>query len=182
LQGNPKFELGIHPNFNSLLNNDHANGKNARQVIENLLKIVPNAQCLRSHSLVSSSKLLQMMPEYGLTHESNLFLPPESCNDLVPFRIWNGVIRIPHIYEDDYSLLSSENRHGSVSNNIIEYCKKNIGLRVLSFHPIHVFLNTENLDRYECTRKFHLHHEQLINYRYAGKGIRTTLESLLRIQ
>ena len=51
LRQNSKFELGIHPNFNWLLEGDDRNGRNAREVIERLLAIVPEATSVRSHAM-----------------------------------------------------------------------------------------------------------------------------------
>ena len=183
LRENPKFELGIHPNFNSLLDSDARNGGDIRIVIEKLLEIVPEAKSLRSHSLFTSTKLLQLMPEYGLTHESNLYMPISSCDGLKPFRIWNDVVRIPHSFEDDLFLLNSKRpdlaEHESISNHIKRYFTNNNGIRVLDFHPIHIFLNTENLDRYEGTREIHRNPGELVKHRYAGAGARAALETLL---
>lgn len=183
LRKNPKFELGIHPNFNFLLEGDPRNGGDIREVIQLLMDFVPEAKSLRSHSLLSSTRLLQLMPEYGLTHESNLYMPRDSCTDLMPFRIWNGVVRIPHSFEDDLFLLTSQSgdvvQHESFSSHIKRYFYNDVGIKVLDFHPIHVFLNTESLNRYEATRDIHRRPRELIKHRYAGNGVRLALETLL---
>jgi hypothetical protein len=186
LRENPKFELGIHPNFNFLLDGDPRNGGDVKRVIEKLLDIVPEAKSLRSHSLLTSTKLLQLMPQYGLTHESNIYMPPASCDDLRPFRIWNELVRVPHSFEDDLYLLASSNCDAAECETISKYIanefvKKN-GFKVLDFHPIHVFLNTENLDRYERTRDIHRNPDELIKHRYDGDGTRTALEKLLELR
>lgn len=186
LRGNPKFELGIHPNFNFLLDGDPRNGENIRRVVERLLEIVPEAKSLRSHSLFSSTKLLQLMPEYGLTHESNLYIPLDCGEELKPFRIWNDIIRIQHSFEDDLFLLASggegEAEHKSVSNHIKKNFVGKNGMRVLDFHPIHVFLNTEDIVRYERTREIHRRPDELIKHRHADDGVRTALETLLGLR
>lgn len=186
LRENPKFELGIHPNFNFLLDCDPRNGEDIKKVIEKLLDIVPEAKSLRSHSLLTSTKLLQLMPQYGLTHESNIYMPPASCNDMRPFRIWNEIVRVPHSFEDDLYLLASsdcDDAHGeTISKHIANEFVKKSGFKVLDFHPIHVFLNTENLDRYERTRNIHRDYDELIKHRYAGDGVRTALETLLELR
>lgn len=41
---NPLFELGIHPNFNPLLEGNFCYGKNYKEVLEYYLEIVPNAK------------------------------------------------------------------------------------------------------------------------------------------
>ena len=186
LRMNPKFELGIHPNFNFLLDGDSRNGANYRSIIETLMSIVPEAKSLRSHSLVTSTKLLQLMPEFGLSHESNHFIPLESCEDLRPYRVWNKVVRIPHAFEDDLFLLSptSEATGGyeSVTSHIKRFFDGSRGIRVVDFHPIHVFLNTEDLVRYERTRNIHRIPEELVKHRYSGEGIRSALETLLGLR
>lgn len=183
LRMNPKFELGIHPNFNFLLDGDPRNGDNYRSVIEKLMRIVPEAKSLRSHSLVTSTKLLELMPEFGLSHESNHYVPLESCEDLRPYRVWNQVVRIPHAFEDDLFLLSGIGlnpiEQDSFTKHIKRFLDRSKGVRVLDFHPIHVFLNTENLNRYERTRKIHRIPEELVKHRYSGEGTRSALEALL---
>lgn len=186
LRENPKFELGIHPNFNFLLDGDKRNGEDIKKVIERLLDIVPEAKSLRSHSLLTSTKLLQLMPQYGLTHESNIYIPPASCDILRPFRIWNEIVRVPHSFEDDLFLLASSNCNAidreTLSKHIANGFMKENGFKVLDFHPIHIFLNTENLDRYERTRNIHRNPEELIKHRYDGDGARTALETLLELR
>ena len=53
------------------------------------------------------------------------------------------------------------------------------GLKVFDFHPIHVYLNTEDLSRYEQTRSLHHNPAELIKHRFAGTGTRTALEFIL---
>lgn len=179
LRRNSNFELGIHPNFNFLLDGDFRNGNSIRSIIEGLLEIVPEAKSLRSHSLVTSTKLLQIMPEYGLTHESNLYINRDSVSNIEPFCIWNSVVRVPHSFEDDLFLLMQNSLSCSFNTYIKNYIHSSSSIRILDFHPIHIFLNTESIDRYECTRNIHNSPKELINNRYVGEGIRTAFETLL---
>lgn len=50
---------------------------------------------------------------------------------------------------------------------------------VINFHPIHVFLNTESMDRYESVRHIHQNAQELLKYRYEGYGTRNLLIDLL---
>jgi len=54
-------------------------------------------------------------------------------------------------------------------------------LKVLDFHPIHVFLNTESLDRYERTRPLHHNPKELIKHRFEGYGTRNRLLEVLEL-
>lgn len=172
LRENPKFELGIHPNFNFLLNNDVRNGGTAEEVVNRLLAVVPGAKSVRSHSMTQNSSILQIFAENGLTHDANHFVPEQAGIELKPWRLWNGLIKVPYFWEDDVACAYTKNTH-------IKDLTKRGGLKVFDFHPIHVFLNTESLDRYKCTREIHRNPEALGKHRYAGEGTRSALETLL---
>ncbi len=56
------------------------------------------------------------------------------------------------------------------------------GLKVFDFHPIHVFLNTENLERYEGSRSLHRCPGELIAHRGSdSRGSREQLKRLMQI-
>ena len=55
------------------------------------------------------------------------------------------------------------------------------GLKVFDFHPIHIFLNTENLKRYDQTRSIHQKPEELIKHRFSGFGVRDQFIKLLEL-
>lgn len=44
-------ELGLHPNFNPLLDGVSNNGNNAEKIVKALLDIVPEGKSIRSHSM-----------------------------------------------------------------------------------------------------------------------------------
>ena len=71
LRENSKFELGIHPNFNFLLNGEQNNGRTSEEVIDRLLELVPDAKSVRSHSMTQSSVLLELF-KISSKQDSNL--------------------------------------------------------------------------------------------------------------
>lgn len=163
------IEMGIHPNFNDLLT---GNSKRTHsEVLRNSLDIVPGALCVRSHSLTQSERLLDVFLEFGLSHISNFFIPFSSGVKIRPFNLWDNSVIVPHNWQDNVSL-----KMGYESPIQIAMTE---GFHVFNFHPIHVFLNTESLDRYESTRRFHQDPEELIKWRYSGYGIRSQLTELL---
>ena len=91
------FEIGIHPNFNPLL--DGNNNTNADSIIKKLLKIYPEAKGIRSHSMTQSSRLLRLFKDNGLIYDCNQFFPYKW--DLHPYKCWTGLKRIPYNWEDD---------------------------------------------------------------------------------
>jgi len=136
LHKNPKFELGIHPNFNFLLDGNYRFGRNSKEIIEYYKKIVPEAVSVRAHSLTQSSKISDEYMTANFKFECNFYIPHFSCHKLVPWRFFNGqLLSIPHSWEDDINC--SYNYPCWDINKIID--KK--GLKVLLFHPTNLFLN-----------------------------------------
>lgn len=174
LRANNKFELGVHPNFNFLLDAKGVSGGNAKQVVEQILALVPEAKSVRSHSMTQNSRLLDIFKESGLTHDVNHFIPAHTNIELCPWYLWNGLCRIPYFWEDDIACMYS------LKDNMEELALSQ-SLKVFDFHPIHIFLNTEHLDRYERTRHLHSNPNELIKHRYEGEGTRTRLIELLKL-
>lgn len=172
LRENPNFELGIHPNFNPLLDGDNRLGKNSNEVIANIKNIVPEAKSVRSHSMTQSSNLLDLFKDHGLTHDSNHFIPTQSNIELKPWTHWNGLTKVPYFWEDDVACI-----YNDLS---IEKHFDKTGLKVFDFHPIHIFLNTETLQRYEDTRPLHQNAKSLLDCRNTEKyGTCDALKQLL---
>ncbi len=173
LRDNKKFELGIHPNFNFLLNGDHQKGSNVEEVVDRILEVVPEAKTVRSHSMTQSTNILDVFKNKGLEFECNHFIPDVAEIALKPWNLWNGLVKVPYSWEDDIACLY---------NNMGDYqkMKNREGLRVLDFHPIHIFLNTEHMDRYETTRDIHRDSQTLLNKRNVDSlGARDVLKSVL---
>jgi hypothetical protein len=171
LRENEKYELAIHPNFTPLLEGK-SNG--VEKVIDDLLEIVPEAKSIRSHSLVQSSRLMDLFQSKGLLFDCNHFIPEQSGIMLKPWQQWNGMVKVPHMWEDDAACIYE-------TNTPVTDLVKRQGLKVFDFHPIHVFLNTEDLERYERTRKLHAKSEELVEHRFTGIGTRTHLIKLLEL-
>ena len=176
LRENPKFALAIHPNFNPLLEGSDSHGKNAREVLERMMKLVPEATSVRSHSMTQSSPLLSLFSELGLSHDANHFIPFQSNGALKPWRFWDGKLtRVPYFWEDDVACLYN-------TGFDLKPLVMGDGVKVFDFHPIHVFLNTENMQRYEDTRASHQHAGVLSEHRNRdAEGACTALTQLLEM-
>ena len=173
LRDNPAFELGIHPNFNPLLNGNTAQGRDAEEIVDRLMAIVPEARSVRSHSMTQSSRLQNLFKARGLEFECNHFIPEQSAICLKPWRLWNGMTKVPYCWEDDVAALYARmEAFGELENRA--------GLRVIDFHPIHVFLNTAEMGHYDVTRDLHRHPEILRKCRNTEKiGARDVLQTIL---
>ena len=81
---------------------------------------------------------------------------------------------VPYFWEDDVACIDPN--VSEVSSLVRRH-----GIKVFDFHPIHVFLNTESLDRYERTRPLHQNPKELIKHRFEGYGTRSRLIELLEM-
>ena len=92
--------------------------------------------------------------------------------------MWNGITRVPYVWEDDVHCLyqglpQSEVEPIDLADDVSRE------LKVFDFHPIHIFLNTESMDRYERTRALHRHPQALVTQRFEGHGTRSRLMQLI---
>lgn len=172
IRGNSNFELGIHPNFNFLLNGSHEKGSDYKEVIQKLMDIVPEAKSVRSHSMTQSSYILEAFKEFGLSHDCNHFISVISEIELKPWMLWNGLIRCPYFWEDDVHYTEKDDYS-------IEQLLQRNGLKIFDFHPIHVYLNTEDAKRYEISRAYHRNFNQLNKFRFKGYGTENILLEII---
>ena len=135
------FEVGIHPNFNRLIAGE---GGNPDEVVGDLMSLYPDAVSSRSHSLAESSRILDAVHSAGIKYDVTQFRPYQS--DLELFEYFNGLIRIPFNWEDDYHFTLGR----SFDQPGVELA--DVGLTVMNFHPLHIFLNCESLERHSKTR------------------------------
>jgi hypothetical protein len=148
------FEIGIHPNYNFLLNGN--SNKSRNQILADLLKCYPSAKGVRSHSLTQSSNILQDFVDHNLKYDMNLFLPYQKINE--PFKWFNGLLRVMYNWEDDIHFLN---------NYSFNECRldENDKLNILDFHPIHVYLNTDTVGLYNSAKEFYNQPEKLYSLR-----------------
>ncbi len=178
LERNPVFEIGIHPNFNEMFEGRSEEG-GMQGLLTRYRELAPSAVSIRCHSLAQNNKMLDIFIRLGFTHDVNLFIPAQSKMELQPFTSWGGLIRVPYFWEEDvHCLFLEEGRENDW--NPARFLDAP-GLKIFNFHPIHVFLNTEHLSRYDRTRAYHRDREALIGHRNpdpAG-GTRYFLETLI---
>lgn len=139
-----QFEIALHPRIDDL--------RDGVTSVEELLALYPDAVGVRSHSLVSSGPLLQRQSERGIRYESNCFLP---LHGLAPVWRLPDLVTIPYFWADDYHFLFG--RRFALE----ELDLAGPGLKVLDFHPIHVFMNTSAEDQYGRFREHYRDVERL---------------------
>lgn len=173
---NPKFELGIHPNFDDFLTaRVKLTEENAESRILEIKQVVPEAVSWRSHSTTNSSRLLNVACKLGLIYDCNYLIPYTSNIVLQPWRLWNNMIRCPYYYEDDVSL------EYKLEEKSIAFLLEREGLKIFDFHPIHIYLNTNKLSDYEASREIHNSQAELLAVRQKSPGVRNKLYELLNL-
>jgi hypothetical protein len=115
---------GIHPNF--LPNSTH--GRTQDEVLDHLLRIVPDAVAFRSHCFYSESRLLWKMAERGFKADANLLTYMEYR---VPFTNVGGFKTFPTFWSDDVAL-----RRGETVLDKRRMSNKNV--LVVNVHPLNV--------------------------------------------
>lgn len=170
LKNHSLIELGLHPNYNLLL--DLKSDRTAKQIVFELSSFYPEAVSIRSHSLFQNSSLFFYYQQLGIKLDSNTFIPEWSGIELKVYPEVNGVIRVPYFWEDDIHVYAIE--QGIEKDWNTEKYLNNDGLKVFDFHPIHVYLNTEKLSRYNDSKNF-LHKknklDESINKNADGSGM-----------
>jgi peptidoglycan/xylan/chitin deacetylase (PgdA/CDA1 family) len=170
---NPLIEIALHPSFNHSLNNK-SNIDFFSHFIE-LKSIYNNAVGFRSHCLFQSSQILIKAKELAMVYDSNLLLFNQV--NLMPFVHPSlDMLRIPYVFSDDTFLFNNNNDMNILSlfeNNQSPYL-------VFGFHPIHVYLNSENIERYAIVKN-DLQNEILLkkNINNQKRGIRDLLDELI---
>ena len=166
-------EVGIHPNF--LPGSSH--GTDTRSVIDYMLAAFPQAKAFRSHHFVDSSDISAEMFRRGIRYDSNLCLHMQ--DDIVPLRTSAGPIRFPVFWEDDVHW-STHPGDWSVEHYIEQFTTP--GLKIINVHPFFFAANIPTQEYYEKVRGNvkSLSAENARDVRFAGPGVRTFVEALLK--
>lgn len=129
------FELGIHPNFG----HGSSHGASPEAVLDHCLALVPDARTVRTHSLVQSTPLLDLiLARTTIEADLSIFLPYATNIRLVPYtRHGRTIFRVPYLWEDDYEFAQPTPDWGASARLV-----GRPGVRVFNFHPIHVYLNS----------------------------------------
>lgn len=136
------FELGIHPNL--LPGSSH--GGTPREVLAQCLRWVPGARAMRTHGLVQSTALLDLViRETPIDVDASLLLPRAAHLEPVE-HYWAGrtLCRLPVYWEDDVEMIRPR-----PCWDLSGLRGEAPGLRIFAFHPIHVALNAGDPGPYE---------------------------------
>jgi len=162
--GDERVEVGLHPNFNGC-NGDYDTP------LRTLMEAYPRARGGRSHSLYVSSHILRRYQQHGLSYESNNFMPMHP--HLRPMMRFERFVSIPFYWSDDrlevYSWFDLRNLR-----------LDDPGLKVLNFHPIHVFMNTASEEHYLGYKQHYQDPDALRPFIHQGSGVGSLFDAVLR--
>ena len=137
-----------------------------------LLEIVPEAKGVRGHSFIRSTRLSAMYLAAGLRYESDVHVPLEAWPAPAPWHDLAGMIQVPFVWGDNVFLTGAQEVP-------IARMMSGPGLRVFNFHPIHVFLNTDTMERYRAAHPATKTAKELASLRADGFGVGRVLEEFL---
>lgn len=171
------FELGIHPNF--LPGSSH--GDSVSEVLSHCMRMVPEARSMRTHSLVQSSPLLgQVVRETPIMVDVSLLLPRhQGLQPVLMPLAERPLVRLPFFWEDDIEMAFAK-------PDWTPFCvAHSSGLRILNFHPIHIYLNSSTMAAYLALKAAvpdlrAASAEQLEPFREEGQGTGWAFEELVR--
>lgn len=158
------FERALHPNFKK--------NKDDEVILDEISSVYDNAIGVRSHSLHIYTGLREFYKEQDIRYESNYLMYGEENID--PFWMYDGVVQFPIKFMDDMWL-----RRGSKQTDIQNILDGD-GLKILAFHPVHIFINSPTIDYYESNKEHYNDAEQLRNNRYGGEGVRDVFKKILK--
>jgi hypothetical protein len=104
---------------------------------------------MRTHGLVQSTQLLQLVARATpIEHDLSLYLPRTPGLRPVHYRFGERpLVRLPYLWEDDFEMLQ-----GAPWWGLAPVLGLGEGLKVLDFHPVHVFLNLPQFAAYAALR------------------------------
>jgi hypothetical protein len=162
-------EVGLHPNFNPLF--DHNDRLTSYQILEEIKTWYPDAVGVRSHSRTVSATLVSQFISMGLQYDANQICPYQK--GLLPYT-YRNFCRFTDFWQDDVHAIYR--RPFALDNIPID----SEGVKIFNFHPIHIYLNTDTIERYQAARPHYQDSRKLLEFRNTkAKGVRDLLIELL---
>ena len=177
IRNNPSWEIALHPNFLLSANSPVGLDQHIEQILLDMKSWAPEAVSLRSHGLVTAARWLWKYQSAGI---ENLSMSTRFNAKNQPYEEINGLVECP-IYFSENSQLVIQQEGGielADTEQLGQVAKDE--LRVFDFHPIHIFLNTEDYARYENSRAYQSDWKALQSHRNERiNGTENWLRSIL---
>ncbi len=171
LLDNSLFEIGLHPNFY----NNSTQGNGIDDILKNLKKIVNDAKSIRTHGLYQSSEIFLKFNKYGIENDVSILFSNES-NIFPHYSKIFKITRIPFYWEDDVEM-----ENGIDWKNVKKHFNV-FGLKIFNFHPIHIFLNSNNMKNYNKLKgkKYpNINEKNILEFKNNSLGTETFFDILI---
>ena len=174
IRADRSFELGIHPNFNRLLEGGSVPAPGgAEAILRSCMDIVPEARAVRSHCVTDGSRLTGYFRAAGLRHVCNAFLPVVENMANRPWRsIPDDMITVPSCWADDVHCAKGWTISPA---ELLQFP----GLKVFNFHPVTVALNISDLSHYNAAKPHYHDFDYLRANRNTSRGVGDFLQELV---
>lgn len=159
-----RFELALHPNFERSIDDLEA-------PLGSLKDAYPDAIGGRSHALFVSSRILETYVKYGLRYEANNFLLLHQ--GLHPTVRSKDLVSLPSYWSDDKHIELGE------AFEVPSMHPAGPGLKIFTFHPIHVFMNTTSDEHYASYKRDYQAPSALRRSIAKGRGIGSLFDLFL---
>ena len=143
-----KYDFDLHRNFEKILNGDNSNRKDAADVLRGLMIQFPGVDVVRSYSLTTSSRLKALFRDKNFSVEICFITNGVRTKFQNFWTEFSGMTHVPITFEDDVWFALEEGEIGAHPSNILQHD----ALNILTFHPIHLYLNTTNVAHYNASR------------------------------
>ena len=172
------FELGIHPNFNP--GSEH--GTTSTEVVEFCKQMVPEAVSIRTHGLIQSAALLDVLMTVGdMQTDCSLYLR-HALRQQSSSYWWNKrhLLRLPTLWDDNFEM------HAMSPLWSVESLLGSPGIKLFNFHPVHLYLNNAEVAAYTTLKNRAPHlakatEEQCRDLVTDGVGSGTTFSALISL-
>lgn len=167
-----RISQGWHPNF--LPGSSH--GSTPNEVVAYLQAHFPGARTARGHAFGEFTSATLALRDAGIVVDSQVATAYQA--ELMPLMHWTGTLRLPVYFEDDVFFTHDPDR---LDLGIVAKTLFSPGLKVLSFHAIHVGINTPNQAHYEKVRSkaYSATAADAAEVRYAGRGTADVMHELI---
>jgi hypothetical protein len=174
-----RVELGIHPNF--MAHSTH--GSTTESVLANCMGIVPEAKSMRTHSLVQSTRIFEVVAERTTIEvDTSTLLAFHQGLQATELYVGNPVrrlIMLPFLFEDN---LMAEWPNWSWTESVWP----TNGLAIFNFHPLLIAMNLDRIQRYYALKEYlgarnpsTLTEKEFQRFVNEGVGARTYLDRVL---
>lgn len=139
--------------------------------LDRLMEQIPAAVGNRCHQLTCNGALYRRLGEVGFLYDS--CWPMYMHNHIKPIRLHTGILELPIFYAEN--LIIEQGMTRAFLDGL-----RAPGLKVLLFHPVHIFHNSNNKTYYEIMKVPYpdRYVPELVN---RGKGVLTFFDTLLEI-